>query len=330
MARVAVVLNINTSSGAQVAAWQDAGAQIHQMVLMETQNGSADPVAIGSGNPMPVQASAANPVVVAGTVASGVADVGNGIKVSGIFNSSPPTFTNGQRGDLQVDASGFLKVNISAGAAAGGTSSSFSAAMPASGTAVGASDGTLMKPLLIDGSGNLKVNIAAGGVAAQTDNTGFTAGTTTGLAILGVFNDSISALGSGNAGVPRLTANRQLLVAPQANVNGGWTPFRQISAASTNAANVKASAGCLGAINAGNNGASAAYLKLYNKATAPTVGTDTPVHTIFLPAGGGNSYPVPAGLMFTTGIAMAVTGLPADSDTTAVALNQVVTNLAFN
>lgn len=48
---------------------------------------------------------------VAGTsVASGATDSGNPVKVGGKYNSSAPTFTDGQRGDLQIDANGNLKV----------------------------------------------------------------------------------------------------------------------------------------------------------------------------------------------------------------------------
>lgn len=45
---------------------------------------------------------------VQGNVASGASDSGNPLKVGGRYNSSPPTFTNGQRGDLQLTASGQL------------------------------------------------------------------------------------------------------------------------------------------------------------------------------------------------------------------------------
>jgi hypothetical protein len=45
-----------------------------------------------------------------GNVPSGTADSGNGIKVSGIYNSATPTFLNGQRADLQVNSSGALIV----------------------------------------------------------------------------------------------------------------------------------------------------------------------------------------------------------------------------
>jgi lysophospholipase L1-like esterase len=67
-----------------------------------------------------------------------------------------------------------------------------------------------------------------------------------------------------------------------------------ISANSTNATSVKASAGSVGLIVVSNINAAVRYLKMYNKASAPTVGTDTPVMTIAVPPNqtvviGGNS-----------------------------------------
>ncbi|MFZ3184245.1 MAG: hypothetical protein WA173_08880 [Pseudomonas sp.] len=96
------------------------------------------------------------------------------------------------------------------------------------------------------------------------------------------------------------------------------------SAATTNAASVKASAGTLAGLNASNIGAAVAYLKLYNKASAPAVGTDVPVLTIPIPAGNVVSLDFGTlGRVFTTGIALAITNLAADSDATAVAAAQV-------
>lgn len=109
-----------------------------------------------------------------GNVASGAADSGDPVKVGGVFNTALPTLTSGQRGDLQVDSSGRLIVNVGAGGGSGGTSSSFSAAFPATGTAAGASDGTNMKPLLVDASGNLKVNIVTGGGSGSNAAAGLT------------------------------------------------------------------------------------------------------------------------------------------------------------
>jgi hypothetical protein len=301
----------------------DTSAKKHQEVIVQTQTGGSDPVTVNAANPMPVSSS--------GGIASGAADSGNPVKVGAVYNSAPPTFASGNRSDLQADVNGFLKVNIAAGAAAGGTSSNFNSAFPTPGTAVGASDGSNMKPLLLDGSGNLKVNIAAGGVAAGTDNSAFTAGVGTGLPIMAVYNDAISNAVSGDIAVPRMNVNRALLVAPQGTTSGGWTPYQLISAATTNATSVKGSAGNIGSIICGNTG-SVAFLKLYNKATAPSVGSDTPVHTICIPgnaAGAGFSYPIPSGLSFSTGIALAITGSAAVADTTAVSLSQVTVNIGY-
>lgn len=47
-----------------------------------------------------------------GTVASGATDVGNPIKVAGRYNSTLPTFVNGQRSDLQQGTRGSLNVTL--------------------------------------------------------------------------------------------------------------------------------------------------------------------------------------------------------------------------
>lgn len=52
-------------------------------------------------------------VVASGNVASGATDSGNPVKVGGVYNSTPPTLTNGQRGDLQLDTRANEMVNLS-------------------------------------------------------------------------------------------------------------------------------------------------------------------------------------------------------------------------
>ena len=91
-------------------------------------------------------------------------------------------------------------------------------------------------------------------------------------------------------------------------------------AGATNATNIKASAGSIVGMWCSNTAGSAQYIKLYNKATAPTVGTDVPILTIGVPANGGFLNPVPASafIPFTTGISTATTGNSGDSDTTGV------------
>lgn len=111
-----------------------------------------------------------------------------------------------------------------------------------------------------------------------------------------------------------------------------WTPYRLISAATTNATNVKASAGAVGFIYCVNLNAAVRYLKLYNKASSPTVGTDTPIATLPIPAsttGAGFMIPMPGGVAFTTGISFALTTGASDGDTGAVAANEIFLFLGY-
>lgn len=120
-----------------------------------------------------------------------------------------------------------------------------------------------------------------------------------------------------------------LAVAMAVATSGGYLTNRKLSAASTNATNAKGSAGQVYGWYLYNANAAARYLKLYNKATAPTVGTDTPVLTIPIPAGGGANLEIAGGLEFTLGISYALTTGIADSDTGAVAANDIVVNLFY-
>lgn len=94
------------------------------------------------------------------------------------------------------------------------------------------------------------------------------------------------------------------------------------SAASTNATSVKAGPGTLRRIVGYNASGSAKYLKVYDLATAPTVGTDTPRNTFYLPA--ASAFALDRDDAFADGIAYAITGAAADNDATAVASGDVV------
>ena len=100
------------------------------------------------------------------------------------------------------------------------------------------------------------------------------------------------------------------------------TTYNLVTAATTNAASVKSTAGNLFELTISNPTATAAYVKLYNKASAPTVGTDVPVLTIPVPAtaAGVGTVTLNLGILgkrFATGIALAVTGAAVATDTTA-------------
>jgi len=107
------------------------------------------------------------------------------------------------------------------------------------------------------------------------------------------------------------------------------TPYILNSLATTNGALILTGTSGLHAFYATNTGATAAFVKLYNKATAPTVGTDVPAMIIPVPAAvagvpGVATLPIGHnGFRFALGLGIAITGAAADADTTAVAAGQV-------
>ncbi len=117
-----------------------------------------------------------------------------------------------------------------------------------------------------------------------------------------------------------------------ASAVGGATPGKLISAATTNATNIKATAGKLTMLAVSSINAAVRYLKVYDKATAPTVGTDVPKHVFLIPGsttGGGSNIDLGhAGIDFVNGIGIALTTGVADTDTGAVAANEHVVNYA--
>lgn len=112
------------------------------------------------------------------------------------------------------------------------------------------------------------------------------------------------------------------------------TPYFVNSAASTNGALVLTGTSGVQAFYASNIGAADAFVKLYNKATAPVVGTDVPEMIIPVPAAVGGVPGVVEltpgfnGYRFALGLGIAITGGAADNDTTAVAAGQVKVKLS--
>jgi hypothetical protein len=95
------------------------------------------------------------------------------------------------------------------------------------------------------------------------------------------------------------------------------------SAATTNATSTKAGPGILYGFSLCNKSAAAVYFKFYNKASAPTVGTDAVFFKLMIPTLACRDRSALLGFNFTIGIAYAITGLEANSDTTAVAVGDV-------
>lgn len=112
------------------------------------------------------------------------------------------------------------------------------------------------------------------------------------------------------------------------------TPYFLNSAATTNGALIITGTSNVSAFYATNEGANTAYIKLYNKATAPTVGTDVPEMIIPVPAavaglaGVANPNIGFHGFRFALGLGIAITRNAVFSDTTAIGAGEVKVKLS--
>jgi hypothetical protein len=193
------------------------------------------------------------------------------IGVGGVYNSSQPTFTNGQFGQFQMDANG----------------------------------NQIVDTMKLDSTND----------AIQIGQTG---------TIVSVKAASTPAAATDPAFVVAMSPNSPV------------TPYVvQASANSNNATNVKASAGTLYGVQAFSLAAYPVFIKLYNKASTPTPGTDTVVKSIMIPAnaapsnGAGLVLAWPQGIAFGTGLSFSIVKGQGNSDNTSVAAGDCSLNLDY-
>lgn len=114
---------------------------------------------------------------------------------------------------------------------------------------------------------------------------------------------------------------------------GGFKPgniHRLVSAAaSVNATLIRAGSGRLYRIRGYNNAAAVRFLKVYDKATAPSQ-TDTPILTLTLKAAEVFDFDLyDCGLDYSAGLGYRITGTAPDADTTALAAGDVTGMAVF-
>lgn len=152
--------------------------------------------------------------------------------------------------------------------------------------------------------------------------------------ILGHFDDVSASTVTENQFAPiRMSSRRNMYAELQAATLGGAKPYSYICTGATNqdAQNVKSSAGQLYGYDLFNVSTAVRYVKIYDKASAPT-STDTPKLRLAIPgntAGAGAVKDITAGIEFTAGIGFRVTTGQADNDTNAVTSGDVVVNLQY-
>lgn len=139
-------------------------------------------------------------------------------------------------------------------------------------------------------------------------------------------------------GTPTVSFTQPALVAGTALVGDVGVQYRAtasgasaahiVSAATTNATNLKNAAGKVLGWYLVNNTASWRYVKLHNLATAPTAGAAV-ARTIGIPPNGVASFFSEGGITFATGIGYTIVTGAADADATAVGANEVVGELIW-
>lgn len=298
---------------------------INNASLAATQSGAWSITDVSGTISLPTGAATAAKQPALGTAGTASADV---ITVQGIASMTAlkvdgSAVTQPVSGTVSAGQSGTWNIGTVTAVTA------ISNALPAGSNAIGklaVNDGVDIGDVTINNaSGASAVNIQDGGNSITVDGTVAVSGTVT-VAAHAVTNAGTFAVqaastqsGTWNVGVQPITS-------------GGLTPHKTVSAASTNATSVKGSAGQLYEIFCSNVNAAVRYLKLYDKATAPTVGTDVPVWTLAIPggtAGAGFAKTIPMGLAFSLGIAFALTTEATDAGTTGVSANEHVVNLGY-
>lgn len=165
---------------------------------------------------------------------------------------------------LALDSSGNLNVNVAAGGASGGTSSSFGSAFPGTGTAAGASDGTNMQALQVESASNknLRVglynganeaSVSAGG-AVKVDNSAVT------QPISGTVTANIGTSGS---------------LALDATLTGGTQKSKLVDTGGTNIASVSAA----GALKVDGSAVTQPVSGAFFQATQPVSASSLPLPT---------------------------------------------------
>lgn len=172
--------------------------------------------------------------------------------------------------------------------------------------------------------GDVTINNAAGASAVNIQDGGNTI----------TVDGTVAATQSGTWTVqPGNTANSTAwLVSDRPSTSGGLSKFHLVGAATTNATNVKASAGQVYSVTAFNLNAAPAYLKFHNTAGTPTAGSGV-TDTFLIPgntAGAGLVINFDKGIAFSTGIGITlVTGI-ADANASAIAASEVVVNIYYS
>lgn len=318
-------------------------------------------VNLGTNNDVTVtNATAANLLaIVSGPNADDAAASGNPLNVGGIYNATRPTYTDGDRTQVQMDTRGNLRSTL----VANDTPTPITSLAPADNLTNGVQplivgsylfgydgstwdriQGTSTDGLLVNlGANNDVVTTNAGTFAVQdsqllTDDAAFSIATSK-VNTLGALLDDVSpdAINEGDVGAVRANTDRILMVQIAPGPSTSPAAPQGISTSSTNAfanseneTQAKGSAGLVYGFTAFNNSATVAYLTFYDNTSAGTTCGTSEISTHLIPAstsGAGVVVMFPVPVAHATGITYCVTtGI---AGTGSVAANSGVANVYY-
>jgi hypothetical protein len=238
--------------------------------------------------------------------------------------------TDGDRTELQVDASGNLRINATgnvAGAAAD-SGNPVKAGGVYNSTRPTYTNGQ-RTDLQTDTRGSIGVNIfgqdgiTTASFEADSADATATSATANNLKVKGraqVFNGTSWDRQRGD------TTGTYVVSKP--GTSGGFTTFHLVSAATTNATNIKASAGQVFGWYIYNSNATARKVAFHNTAGSPTAGTSV-FFSIVIPSNAGANVFTETGIAFSTGIAITTVTDLTDAGTTAVGASDLIINIFY-
>jgi hypothetical protein len=289
---------------------------------------------------------------------------GGGGGSSAQYNATLPTYTSGASSTLQTDANGRL-ITVDNNSPSQVYNYTITGALAAGTVIIGPIDCSQFREVSVqvvsvgtggtapflqisnDGTNWLNISVVnTNGAIASTMGSGA-------ISVASLFNAKqfrILSAGTQTSGTTTLVAYASqqattklyqtvtisgapaVISTPNATSNtGGFSLYHTlISAATTNATSVKASNGIIGTCVLTNTSTTFKYVKFFNLAVAPTMGTSTPV--LNLPIAPNSTLDVStafAGLRLATGISYAITGGSALLDNTAVGAGEVLVNLSY-
>lgn len=251
---------------------------------------------VGTTNGLALDTSVNGVIVAQGSTTSGE----KGPLVQGAVTTAAPTYTTAQTSPISLTTAGAVRVDGSATTQP--VSGTFwQATQPVSGTV------TVQQST----ASNLKVDLS--GTAANA-----TAIKVDGSAVTQPVSGTVTANQGGT-----------WTEAPSAATSGGSTPYHLISAATTNATNVKNAAGNLYGFEISNTNAAARYVRFYDSASAPTMGTTPIKKTVQIPGNATVIRAYPVGLSFGSGIGFSTTTAMGDADTSTVGAGDLSIDLDY-